>query len=245
MNTVDLGITIQALRLRSEVAEKTLLRDATGGLWEAGPSDGYQVVWPLKLGQILAGDILTAEDGTVYHFDVETLLTAGGIYAPEKQAYLTSDDGQRLPSAAPVVLYANANQAPMVREFAAHLRGWVQLGNIPGVKRGCAYHAGFRQRRSGKTVISVVLIFAALLEGPSAVCSLFLHHFVGRAEVDGVIDTLFTGWTRLVPNNNSSVRVLRLVNGATMYTRISDKFPSGTCMLSPLVADAVDFDEAP
>jgi len=244
MHTVDLGITIQALRLRSEVAEKTLLRDATGGLWEAGPSDGYQVVWPLKLGQTLAGDVLTAEDGTLYHFDVETLLTAGGIYAPEKQTYLTGDDGQRLPSAAPVVLYANTNQVPLVREFAARLRGWVQLGNT-GAKRGLLCHAGFQQRRSGKTVISVVLIFAALLEGPSAVCSLFLHHFVERAEVDGVIDTLFTGWTRLVPNNNSSVRVLRLGNGATMHTRISDKFPSGTCMLSPLVADAADFDEAP
>jgi len=199
----DLGITIRALTVDPPVAEKTLLRDATGELWQAGPVGDEvvgkvaQVVWSKKRGHsttIADGAVLTAADGSTTRLVAETLIAAGGLLDVQKQTYRTGPDGRRLPAEHPIVIDAHAAQVPIVRWAAGRIAALRDRREHPPM--GAVI---WDDRRGGKTWISTILIFATLIEVPTIDGQktegwLITQDANARNEIEQQIKDCFPGW---------------------------------------------------
>jgi hypothetical protein len=221
----DLGITIRALTVDPPVAEKTLLRDATGELWQAGPVGDEvvgkvaQVVWSKKRGHsttIADGAVLTAADGSTTRLVAETLIAAGGLLDVQKQTYRTGPDGRRLPAEHPIIIDATAAQSPIVRWAAGRIAALRDQREHP--------HMGaviWDDRRGGKTWISTVLIFATLIEVPTIDGQktegwLITQDANARNEIEQQIKDCFPGWATF---REKPARLFQLVNGAKLLCK--------------------------
>lgn len=218
----DLGITIRALYVHPPVAEKTLLRDATGAEWVTGPDDAEdarQVVWSKQRGHsttIADGAVLTTADGSTTKLQAETLIAAGGVWDVLEKTYRLGPDGRRLPAVSPVVIDATAAQSPIVRWFAGRMAALRDRKEHP--------HMGaviWDDRRGGKTWISTVLIFAALLEiptidGQTTEGWLITQDNSARNEIEEEIRNLFPGWHTFT---QIPLRLFRLANGAKLLCK--------------------------
>lgn len=227
----DLGITIRALTVDPPVAEKTLLRDTTGGLWQAGPVGDVivgeipQVVWSKQRGhstKVADGAVLRVVDkagnetGETTKLRAETLIAAGGVWDVLEKTYRLGPDGRRVPAVSPVVIDATAAQSPIVRWFAGRMAALRDRQEHP--------HMGgiiYDDRRGGKTFIFTILTFAALLEiptidGQTTEGWLITQDNSARNEIEEEIRNLFPGWHTFT---QIPLRLFRLANGAKLLCK--------------------------